>query len=186
MARKKKTIHNPALLAERRAEVDRLRAQGAEVTVDRNMEILGSRRPDVFSVMVQRSGKDGRPSLSMWAYEAFRDHERDVSMAMGWETPERRPDFIRGSVEGAPGQNIGQVQIDASRRVEAVARRLSCPDAALLDALMQPQAALCTRWRATVERVTRETRDEAQASRIRALGENLIDARKAVQQRKAA
>lgn len=172
------------VLRDRRAEAARLKAQGAEVNADkRTGEILGAWRQDVFTIMRSRKGKPsaeypkGKPSLSQRAYEAFRAHETDIQLAAGASGGERRPDFIRATTDGAPGQNITQEAIDAATRVKKTLQHLCPSDARLLSILMTGEKALAKNWRATVEAETGETADEGQTARIRALGENLIHAR---------
>lgn len=171
-------------LRDRRAEAARLKAQGAEVNADkRTGEILGAWRQDVFTLLRNRKGKPtpeypkGRPALSQRSYEAFRAHETDIQLAAGASGGDRRPDFIRATTEGAPGQNITQEAIDAATRVKKTLQHLCPSDARLLSTLMTGEKALAKNWRATVETETGETADEGQTARIRALGENLIHAR---------
>ena len=172
------------IIRQRRSEIARLRAQGADVNVDkRTSEILGAWRRDVFTILRNRHGKPtdgfpkGRPALSQRAYEAFRGHETDIHLSEGASGGDRRPDFIRATCEGAPGQNVTQEAIDAAGRVKKTLMGLSPTDARLLTALMTGEKALARNWRHTVETETGETADESQAARIRALGENLIHAR---------
>lgn len=172
------------IIRQRRSEIARLRAQGADVNVDkRTSEILGAWRRDVFTILRNRHGKPtdgfpkGRPALSQRAYEAFRGHETDIHLSEGASGGDRRPDFIRATCEGAPGQNVTQEAIDAAGRVKKTLMGLSPTDARLLTALMTGEKALARNWRQTVEAETGETADESQAARIRALGENLIHAR---------
>ncbi|WP_313014623.1 hypothetical protein [Brevundimonas sp.] len=172
------------IIRQRRSEIARLRAQGADVNVDkRTSEILGAWRRDVFTILRNRHGKPtdgfpkGRPALSQRAYEAFRGHETDIHLSEGASGGDRRPDFIRATCEGAPGQNVTQEAIDAAGRVKRTLLGLSPTDARLLTALMTGEKALARNWRLTVETETGETADESQAARIRALGENLIHAR---------
>lgn len=162
-----------------RLEVERMESIGATAAVAHEKQEDGSmkwvargRRLDVFALLVSRK------ALDTDAHDAFRDHEEAVHIAAGWASPERRPDHIRASTEGAPGQNVSQGMIEASRMVKATLDRLSPPEAALLDELMKLGASGLTQWRSTVQRVTGETNDHGQASRIRALGENLIHARR--------
>lgn len=171
-------------LRDRRAEAARLKAQGAEVNADkRTGEILGAWRQDVFTLLRNRKGKPtteypkGKPALSQRAYEAFCAHETDIQLAAGASGGERRPDFIRATTDGAPGQNITQEAIDAATRVKKTLQHLCPSDARLLSILMTGEKALAKNWRATVEAETGETADEGQTARIRALGENLIHAR---------
>lgn len=159
--------------AEAQAEKVRLEAQGVTVTIDGPTgKISRAHRSDVFHTLLERK------ALSLEAHDAFRAHETTVHTAAGWETPERRPDHIRASTEGAPGQNITQRMIDAGRLEAFTLAALSPADAKLLDGLMQPGAALAGRWHYTVERITGETRPECKAARIRALGDNLPHAQK--------
>lgn len=179
MTRKKHKPSSPEEIAARKRERDealvekvRLEAQGVTVTIDGPTgKISRAMRYDVFHSLHTRD------ALSLEAYNAFRDHEQTVSTAAGWETPERRPDHIRATTEGAPGQNITQRMIDAGKLENYTLEALSPADAKLLDGLMEPGAALAGRWHYTVERITGETRPECKAARIRALGDNLPDAR---------
>jgi hypothetical protein len=166
-------------LAEARREVVRMKSVGCEAKVAHEKQEDGSikwvargNRLDVFALLLSRK------ALDKDAHDAFRDHEETVHVAAGWATPERRPDHIRASTEGAPGQNISQGMIVASRMVKATLDRLSPSEGRLLDALMGLGASGLTQWRHTVQRVTGENNDHGQASRIRALGENLIWARR--------
>lgn len=177
----------PAVIRERRQEAARLKAQGAEVNADkRTGEIMGAWRKDVFETLRNRRGKPevkgqlGRPALPQRSYEAFRGHERDVHLAEGAGNPDRRPDFIRSTCEGAPGQNVSAEMLDAAERVRKTLRTLSPPDARFLSVLMTGENALARNWRAIVEQETGEKQDEAQAARIRALGDNLSYARSVV------
>lgn len=174
----------PDLIRERRAEAARLKAQGAQVNADkRTGEITGAWRKDVFETLRNKRGKPdvpgqlGRPALPQRSYEAFRAHERDVHMAEGAGNPDRRPDFIRATTEGAPGQNVTAEMLDAAERVRKTLRAMSPPDARLVTVLMTGENALARNWRSVVERETGERQDEAQAARIRALGVNLHHAR---------
>lgn len=171
-------------LRDRRAEIARLKAQGAEVNADkRSGVILAAWRRDVFTILRTRYGKPsegypkGKPALSQRAYEAFRAHELDIHISAGATGGERRPDYIRATSDGAPGQNITQEAIDGATRVKKTLQGLSPSDARLLTALMTGDRALAKNWRATVQAETGETADEGQTARIRALGDNLIHAR---------
>jgi hypothetical protein len=157
---------------EAKAEAQRLEAQGVSVTMDAQTgKIARAVRVDVFSLLLSRG------ALGEAEHDAFRGYQQDVHVALGAETPERRPDYIRASTEGAPGQNVTQRMVDASEVVDLTLRRLGSRDKALLNALMQEGAASVTRWRITVQNHTGETRDECQAAAIRYLGANLLNAR---------
>lgn len=170
-----------------RAEAARLKAQGAEVNLDpQTKEIRGAWRKDVFETLRNKRGKPevkgqlGRQALPERAYDAYRGHERDLHVSMGVSNPDRRPDFIKATGEGAPGQNVTAEMLDAAHRVRETMRRLPAPDASLLAALMTGENALAKNWRAVVAAETGERQDEAQAARIRALGANLCDVRAVV------
>lgn len=178
-----------SVLRARRAEKARLKAQGAQVFTNKQTEeITGAKRPDVFSTMAaarerpEVKGQLGKPALSGVAFQAFRDHEASVHVAMGADTADRRPDYIRASVVGAPGQNVSEQMVDAAELVRSTLSRLSPPDALLLNMLMVPGNALVPTWRTVVQQITGEKRPEAQAARIRSLGENLHHARRAATQ----
>jgi len=115
MARRKpskpREIITPEERAANRMEANRLKAVGAEVTTDLAGRIVRARRIDVFQLLHERG------ALPQESFNAIRDHEADMATALGFNTPERRPDHIRASVEGAPGQNITQAMIEASRMV---------------------------------------------------------------------
>ena len=118
-----------------------------------------------------------RGALPQESFNAIRDHEADIATAQGFNTPERRPDHIRASVEGAPGQNVTQAMIEASRMVQWVEAMLTTRDVQLLKALLHENDANCGRWRGTVERITGESRDDAHAVAIRYMAANLRDVR---------
>ncbi len=165
-------------LAAARREVARIESIGATASVNHEKQEDGSmkwvargRRIDVFQLLLERK------ALSQDLFNAVRDHEADMATAMGWNTPERRPDHIRASVEGAPGQNVSQAMIDASRMLQWVEDRLTTRDLRLLKALLTENDANCGRWRGTVEGITGEKRDEAHAVAIRAMCANLKDVR---------
>lgn len=175
MARRKpakpREIITPEERAANRMESNRLKAVGAEVTTDLAGRIVRARRIDVFQLLHERG------ALPQESFNAIRDHETDLATAQGFNTPERRPDHIRASVEGAPGQNITQAMIEASRMVQWVEAMLTTRDALLLKALLHENDANCGRWRGTVERITGESRDDAHAVAIRCACANLKDVR---------
>lgn len=166
---KPREIITPEEKAANRMEANRLKAIGAEVTMDLAGRITRARRIDVFQLLLER---DAIPQES---FDAVRDYETALATAMGFNTPERRPDHIRASVEGAPGQNITQAMIEASRMVQWVEAMLTTRDHALLKALLTENDANCGRWRGTVERVTGESRDDAHSVAIRCMAANLRD-----------
>lgn len=170
---------------EARKEAQRLEATGAEARVceeagadGKKRVVVRARRVDVFQILLEKR------ALSQDSFNAVRDYEHDVSVALGHTTPERRPDYIRASQEGAPGQSISQAQIEASARVAWVESRLPPRDLRLLDALIATTA-IQGQWRMTVEAITLERRDEAQTAAVRLMADNLRDIRAAPRKRAA-
>ena len=147
----------------------RLESTGAEAEVTGDGTEVKARRIDVFQLLLERG------AIPQSDFNAVRLYEQDVALSMGWETPERG-EFVNRSCEGAPGQNITQAMIEASRRVEWVRTWLSQRDFALLSGLLEDHGALLTRWRNTVSRVTGEHREECHAAAIRAMAANLKEA----------
>lgn len=168
---KPREILTPEEKAANRAETARLKAQGAEVMNDPAGRIVRARRIDAFQLLLERN------ALPQESFDAVRAYEADVATAMGWNTPERRPDHIRASVEGAPGQNVTQAMIEASRMVGWVESQMTTRDLKLLKALLHENDANVGRWRGTVQAITGETRDECHAAAIRAMCANLKDVR---------
>lgn len=146
----------------------RLESTGAEAEIVGDGTEVRARRIDVFQLLLERK------AIPLSDFNAVRLYEQDVALSMGWETPERG-EFVNRSCEGAPGQNITQAMIEASRRVEWVRAWLSQRDYALLTGLLEDHGALLTRWRNTVSRVTGEHREECHAAAIRAMAANLRD-----------
>lgn len=162
--------------AEAKREVARLEAIGAESWLSHEEQedgrmkwVARGRRIDVFKLLLERN------ALPQESFNAVREYEVAVATACGFNTPERRPDHIRSSQSGPPGQNIGDMQIDASRTVAWVERSLTTRDHKLLTALLRENDANVGRWRGTVEVITGETRDECHAAAIRCMAANLKD-----------
>lgn len=171
-----------------RREANRLAVTGAEVRVVEEREeqevgpakkayVVRARRVDVFQHLLERQ------ALAQDSFDAVRAYEHDVSVALGHTTPERRPDHIRGSETGAPGQNITQAQVEASRRMQWVRDRLPPRDFRLLEHLLINGSAHKGQWRKTVEVITGERRDEAQAAAVRLMADNVRDVRQAMPRR---
>lgn len=159
-----------------RVEAMRLTSTGAEARImDEKQDdgttkvVVRARRIDVFQLLLERN------ALPQASFDAVRDYEADLATSLGWNTPERRPDYIRSSTEGAPGQNVSQIMIEASRMVRWVESMLTTRDWRLLSALLHENDGSIAHWRATVERVTGESRDEAHAVAIRCMAANLRD-----------
>lgn len=159
-------------------ESKRLAAVGVDVEVvteERKNEngqkvrhwICKGQRKDVFRLLLERRALDES------GFDAIRRYEEALDTAAGHNTPERRPDHIRASVEGAPGQNISQAMILASHRVRWIEDRLPSRDRKLLSGLrMNPPG----QWHAVVASVTGETNDDTHAPLIRAMADNVRDA----------
>lgn len=194
MVRKRRKPHDPAEdmrlrleQAAARAERDRLRATGADAVVVTQVDeetgikhwVASGSRKDAFAMLLDRR------ALDRDAFDAIRRYEEALDTAMGHNTPERRPDHIRASVEGAPGQNISQAQVNASRMVRWVEDRLSPSDRRLLTALrLNPSG----QWHAVVRLITGEINDDCHAPRVRAMADNVRHAVSAYfrEQRRAA
>lgn len=167
MSRKKKP-HDPAAAERHRlereanaAEIARLRAQPSTgVNVDkRTGRLSGAWRLNCFNTLLTQGGSE-RQAID-WLEDTIRT-------ANGENGQERRPDHIRASNDGAPGQSVTDAMIAASRDLEIVEQHTSPADMRMLFALLQPDADLLTRWRAFVERHTGETDAKAQGARVRA------------------
>lgn len=157
-------------LAAARREAHRIRSTGAEARIEERevegrrekvFEVHGARK-DAFQLLLERK------AIEQAAFDAIRRYETDVGMALGHNTPERRPDHIRASTEGAPGQGISQAMILASRRVKWIEDRLTDRQLRMLKGLSINVAA---QWRAIVQMHTGETNDKAQAAAVRSLGD---------------
>ena len=180
--RRSKKPHDPAAAArlaleqaDARAERERLRPQGIDVLVVTEVDketglkhwVAKGQRKDVFLVLLDRRALDES------GFNAIRRYEEAQATALGHNTPERRPDHIRTTVEGAPGQNISQGQILASHLVRWIEDRLSRSDLRLLTTLrLNPPA----QWHQVVQLVTGEQNDDCHAPRVRAMAENVRDA----------
>jgi hypothetical protein len=176
--------HNPVedmrLRLERAAalsEAKRLEATGVDVSVVTELVkedngrlvkrwVAKGHRKDVFRVLLDRR------ALDQSGFDAIRRYEEAVETAAGHNTPERRPDHIKGTPEGAPGQNIGQHQILASHRARWIEDRLCATDLRMLILLRMNVPA---QWRHIVQMVTGETDDKAQAARVRAMAQGISD-----------
>ncbi len=180
MAKPKRNRPADPAIAARRAGRRDMEARGLTVNVDpRTQEVLGAVRYDCFSLLLKHD-PDALGSVR-WLEDLMRT-------ASGENTQERRPDFIRGSSEGAPGQTITQRMVDASAEVEVVwaslrpwegklLRELLEPDAALTGSLSAPTQdgrALLTRWRDVVQRVTGARTPQRQGERVVVACESLL------------
>lgn len=168
MGKKRHKPHDPAAAArhqQERAEnaemIGAVRAQpSTAVNVDpRTGRLTGAWRLNCFNTLLPAKGVE-RDAID-WLDELVRT-------ANGENSGERRPDFIRASTEGAPGQNVSDAMIAASLRLQVVVESIAPAHARMLLDLLKPDADLLTRWRAVVERCTGETNPQAQAGSVRA------------------
>lgn len=145
-------------LRESRIEATRIKASGGTVNVDpKTGLIVGAWRKDCFTALL-----DGTPQ-----HGAARWFEELIRTASGEAGQERPLDFIRASCEGAPGQNVSDAMIDAGELLTIVEDALRPWEARMLFELMKADAALLTRWRPVVERVTGVSDPMAQGERVR-------------------
>jgi hypothetical protein len=161
MARRKKPTapQDMASIVERRAERRELESRGIAVNIDpKNEEILARYRPDCFTLLLK--GRPDDQAAVQWLEELIRT-------ASGENGSDRRPDYIRGSAEGAPGQNVSQTMIDADLYLVTATEALPPNLTRMLFDLLKPDQALLTRWRPIVERCTGETNPVAQGAAVR-------------------
>jgi hypothetical protein len=156
--------------AENAAEVARLRAlPDTAVNVDpRTGKLVGAIRLNCFAALLPAGGSE---------IQAVDWLDTVIRTAQGENTPERRPDHIRASVEGAPGQNITADMIAAGAILEAIETAMTPCDVRMLFALLKPDASLITRWRAVVQQCTGEVNGQAQGARVRAAAASLAHVR---------
>lgn len=174
MAKKRNKPHDPAAAAKHRLErednareVARLRAQpSTAVNVDkRTGRLTGAWRLNCFNTLLTQGGPE-REAVN-WLDELVRT-------ANGENGQDRRPDFIRSSTEGAPGQNVSDAMIEASFRLQVAMESMAPAHGRMLLELLKPDGDLLTRWRAAVERCTGETHPQAQAGAVRAACTSLV------------
>lgn len=159
-----------AARAERKAEVDALRARGLTVTCDAGYNIIVTQRLDVFDLLLSRK------SVTQQQVDAVRRLEQKQALAFGHERPEQSFDRVDKSSEGAPGQNVTQAMIDAQADLRIIYLTTGAKSSELLIALTQPQEGILTRWRDTVVKVTGEKDEDVHPAMIRAACENLAAA----------
>lgn len=158
-----------------KADADRLTATGCEATLVALKTDEGTRwtvkaeRKDVFKLLLDRR------ALNQESFDAVRDYEYDRALSQGLTTP--KVETIKGSPEGAPGQNIGQLVIDAGKRAARVKAAMYAHDFALLEELLSPAGGSAQNWRATVRWITGETDDGAQSAIVRQLAKAVYEAR---------
>jgi hypothetical protein len=182
LPRRKKTDTAEALAerADRKAQIIALKAQGVRVVHDSEYRIIAAHRLDVFSLLHSRKvgktedGEQRKPALTDHQLQAVRRLENLIAIAYGHERPEISMDRVDKATATASEQ-ITQAMIDASGLLKIVLGKCGRRDAELLCALMSgANARLGSGWRDTVERITDESRKEAQAAVIRAACQNLV------------
>jgi hypothetical protein len=151
-------------MAERKVEIADLRARGLDVREGPGYTILSVRRLNCFNLLIKEAHIKAAVE---WLDVTLRT-------ATGENTPERKPDYIRGSSEGAPGQNITQDMIDAGEVLACVEMNMNPREVRMLFGLLKPDNDLLTRWRDVVERCTGETNAHAQGAVVRAACANLV------------
>lgn len=163
---KRQPPSDPQEIAARRVERRELESRGLVVNADpKDHKILAVWRPDCFTLLLK--GRTEEQGAVQWL-------ETLIRTASGENGAERRPDFIRGSVEGAPGQNVSQSMVDADRYLCAATEALAPQSARMLFDLLRPDEALLTRWRPIVLRCTGETNEAAQGAAVRAACRELV------------
>ena len=177
----RKRIHDPALAEQQRqdrlarqAEIARLKAQGAEVNVDkRSGQIMAAYRPTVFRILL-RAG-----TITQGHYDAA---ERLIVLwakANGLEGgKEPSLEVVQGSGElEAPETALlaAARRVVAVRRLDATLDQLGPCDRALLKALMVAtvETDRPKRWQLTVQEVTGVTQAVRQSQMVVAALENL-------------
>ena len=174
MAKRKQQPSDPQDIAARRQEKRDLEARGLVVNADtRTSEILAISRPDCFTLLLRPAKRPG-DRCWMLEYGAVLWLEDLIRTAQGENGHERRPDFIRGSTEGAPGQHISQAQIDASEDIAVIEEALRPAEARLVFELLKPDAALDANWRPIAARFTGERNAMGQSAAVRAACTSLL------------
>lgn len=175
MARRKREKPSaPQDIAARRQEKRELEARGLIVNADpRTSEITAISRPDCFTALLRPARRPGERCW-MLEYGAVLWLEDLVRTAQGESGGDRRPDFIRASCEGAPGQNISQAQIDAGKILAVVEGSMPPAQMRLLFDLLRPDAALEGNWRPIAARCSGEVNPQAQGAAVRAACTSLL------------
>lgn len=165
--REARRLQNLQAIAEqeaRKKEIERMRAAGLDVRVGPRYTITSVRRLNCFNLLLK---EDAVKAAVEWLDQTLRT-------ATGENTPERNPDYIRGSSEGAPGQNISQAMIDAGEVLQTIQENMNPRDCRMLFDLLKPDHDLLTRWRQVVERCTGETNAHAQGAAVRSACSSLL------------
>lgn len=157
-------------LADREANADNIAAIRAQPSTAVNVctktgRLTGAWRLNCFNTLLPANG------LERQAVDWLDDL---VRTANGENGGDRRPDHIRASTEGAPGQNVSDAMIRAGRRLQVVTEALPPQHARMLLELLKPDADLMTRWRGVVQHCTGETHAHAQGAVVRAACTSLV------------
>lgn len=142
----------------KKAEITQLKVQGAKIHADAMGNMIAGRRFYCFDLLL-KDHADAQKAVS-WLEDLLRT-------ASGENAQDRRPDHIRASTVGAPGQNISQQQIDASEVLATVEENMRPLQVRMLFSLLKPDQALYTRWHGVVEAMTGEVNAQAQGARVR-------------------
>lgn len=171
---KKRQPTDPQDITARRLEKREYEARGLTVNSDaRTEEILSVSRPDCFTALLRPAKRPG-DRCWMLEYGAVLWLEDLIRTSQGENGQERRPDYIRGSAEGAPGQHVSQAQIDASEVLAAAEENLRPGESRLLFELLKPDAALDTNWRPIAARYSGERNAMGQSAAVRAACTSLL------------
>lgn len=160
---------------ERQRRIDSNKAlaiQGAKIVLDTDGKICAGQRFDCFSTLLRDRPQEAQAVA--WLEELIRTAE-------GENGRERRPDFIRASSEGAPGQNVTGEMIDAGETLAVVVESLRPWELRLLFELLRPDAALengtvhsPASWRQVTTRITGATTPQRQGERVCVACESLV------------
>lgn len=149
-----------------------LAVQGATIVLDTDGKISAGQRFDCFATLLRDRPREAQ--AVDWLEETMRTAE-------GENGRERRPDFIRASAEGAPGQNISGDMIDAGEQMVVIIENLRPWEMRLLMELLRPDAALDNEaqdapanWRQIAQRVTGATTPQRQGERVCVAAESLV------------
>jgi len=150
--------------ARKRADNATLKVQGAKIHADAMGNMIAGRRFYCFDLLL----KD-QPH----AHKAVAWLEDILRTAEGENTQDRRPDHIRASTVGAPGQNITDRQIEAGEVLATIEEGMRPDQLRMILALLKPDQALYTRWHGVVQAMTGEVNAQAQGARVRDACESL-------------
>jgi hypothetical protein len=172
-----------------RAELDSdlallARRPGVEVELEPNGKIRRAQYLDFASLLLRRE------AISVPAFDAYRMTQELHATASGAFMGGGGLDRVDCSTQGAPGQNVTQAMIDASKRLDWLFGQIGIGPARLIRALMEQPGGNgpggCGQWHTTVERVTGEANEDTHAALVRSACEGLAEAFRASGYRRAA